>query len=178
MSASNQDSGYESQRRIHWALGHSLRIELLLDLLEEESTSASRFAKKHDLDKEAVSRASYHLKVLAKNDLVVLKERIPRRGAVENVYQLNDASPALNMVIASPNGKSGLHLQAPPDGRMKVVRLGVDDRGVKEVEEAIQEFQAHLERADAASRRRLDSSTESPRRLQVVYTDVGSKSAG
>jgi DNA-binding transcriptional ArsR family regulator len=178
MSASKRDPGYESQQRIHQALGHRLRIELLSDLLEEESISASRFAKKHDLDKEGVSRASYHLKVLAKNDLVVLKERIPRRGAVENVYQLNDASSALSMVIASPDVNSRLGSQVLPDSRIKVVRLGVDERGVEEVKEVVREFQAHLDKVGAASRERLDSSAESPRSLQVVYTDVGSQFAG
>lgn len=178
MSASKRDSGYETQKQIHQALGHSLRIELLFDLLANGPTSASRFAKKHDLGQEGLSQVSYHLKVLAKNNLVVLRERIPRRGgAVESVYQLNEESPALSMVMAASNGNSRL-TQGCGDGLIRVVRLDVDDHGVEEVKEVVQEFQAHLDKVGAASRERLDSSAESPRSLRVVYTDVDSPFAG
>lgn len=177
MSGSNLNSD-ENLFRIHQALGHSLRIELLVDMFEAGPISASRFAKKHGLGKEGLSRAAYHLKVLAKNDLVVLKEKIPRRGAVENLYQLNDDSPTLSLVMASSNGNFRLSSRGREDGLIKVVQLSVDDCGVEEVKEAIREFRAHLDRASTASRQRLDSSSASPKPLQVVYTDVGSKSAG
>lgn len=173
MSASKHDSGYEDQKRIHEALRHSLRVELLFDLLEDGPTSASRFAKKHELDKEGLSRASYHLKVLAKNDLAVLKEQIPRRGAVENVYEVNGDSPALSMVLASVKMDQKMRARAS----LSVVRLEVDDRGAEEVQEAVRDFRARLDQAGTASRQRLDSSSASGESLQIVYTDVDPESA-
>jgi DNA-binding transcriptional ArsR family regulator len=173
MSASKHDPAYEDQKRIHQALGHSLRIELLLHLLEEGPTSASRFAKKHGLDQEGLSRASYHLKVLAKNDLAVLKERIPRRGAVENIYEVNSNSPLLSTALASVK----LDQKVPVGALLSVVRLEVDEHGVEEVKEAIREFRAHLDQAGAASRQRLDSSSASGKPLRIVYTDVDSEPA-
>jgi DNA-binding transcriptional ArsR family regulator len=176
MSASKHDPGYESQKQIHQALGHSLRIELLRDLLEDGPMSASRFAKKHELDQEGLSRASYHLKVLAKNDLAVLKERIPRRGSVENVYEVNGDSPLLSMALASVNGYSKLGQRTRAGTLLRVVHLDVDGRGTEEVQEAIREFRARLDQAGTASRQRLDSSAASGKPLQVVYTDVDSES--
>lgn len=172
MSAPNPGPGYENQKQLHQALGHRLRIELLFDLLEDGPTSASRFAKKRELDKEGLSRAAYHLKVLAKNDLAVLKEQIPRRGAVENVYEVNGESPILSMALASVNSYSKSGQRAQGRAPLRVVHLDVDGRGVEEVEKATRNFREHLDQAGAASRQRLDSSRARGKPLQIVYTDV------
>lgn len=91
MSASKPDLSFSGNGRLRQALGHSLRIELLFDLLEDGSTSPSRFVEKHGLGEGCLSQVSYHLEVLEKSDVVVLKERIPRRGGIENVYQVKPA---------------------------------------------------------------------------------------
>lgn len=177
MSASKRNHEYGQFGQLHQALGHSLRIELLFDLLEHGPTSASRFARKHGLEKEGLSRAAYHLKVLAKNDLAVLKEQIPRRGAVENVYEVKGDSPVLSMALASVNGSVGLDGQTRAGALLRVVHLDVDGRGAEEVQEAIREFRARLDQADTASRQRLDSSPANGKPLQIVYTDVDSEPA-
>jgi DNA-binding transcriptional ArsR family regulator len=177
MSVPRKGSGYKGQRQLYQALGHSLRIDLLFALLEDGPTSASRFANKHRLGKGGLSRVSYHLKVLMKNELVVVKERNPRRGAIETVYEANANSPVLGMVLASMNGYAELNHKEHARTLLKVVHLDVDDRGVEEVKEAIRGFRAHLDQAETASRRRHNSSSATPRHLQVVYTDVDSRSA-
>ncbi|MEZ5078757.1 MAG: winged helix-turn-helix domain-containing protein [Solirubrobacterales bacterium] len=93
MEESTGSSRWKSRRdepleRLLRALGHPLRRRIL-GALAEDCGSASSLAKKLGAP---LSNTSYHLnRVLADDcEVVELVESIPRRGAEEKVYVLND----------------------------------------------------------------------------------------
>jgi DNA-binding transcriptional ArsR family regulator len=66
------------------ALSHPLRVQILR-LLEEKDGSPVEIATALDLP---VNRVSYHMRQLARFDLIKLVKTTPRRGAVEHHYRL------------------------------------------------------------------------------------------
>jgi DNA-binding transcriptional ArsR family regulator len=78
--------GEDSQLMVR-ALGHPLRLEILR-MLEEGPSSPKRLS---DRMEEKLGNVSYHMKVLLGCGSVALVESIPRRGAVEHIYQLTGA---------------------------------------------------------------------------------------
>ncbi|MGN6662799.1 MAG: hypothetical protein ACTHK6_01115 [Solirubrobacterales bacterium] len=91
MSVSRQDASFDGGRQLHQVLSHGLRLKLLFDALEDGSTSSSRFVEKHGLGEGCLSPVTYHLKVLEKCNVLILRERIPIYGAIENAYQVKPA---------------------------------------------------------------------------------------
>jgi hypothetical protein len=182
--SSNKNLGGGNVEDIHQALGHSLRIEILLELLEHGPTSPSRFVRKRSSGsrlggkkapdpKKALSRASYHFRVLEQKRLVVLKERIPIRGAMENVYQITPDRPTLESVLGSANGSRS----EMRDSRVKIMHLRVDNRGFEEIKDGAYEFRARIEQAGEASRERMSSAGgQSFQDLQIIYTDLDPES--
>jgi DNA-binding transcriptional ArsR family regulator len=66
------------------ALSHPLRVQILR-LLEDSDKSPVQIASELGLP---VNRVSYHMRQLARFDLITLVKRTPRRGAVEHHYRL------------------------------------------------------------------------------------------
>jgi DNA-binding transcriptional ArsR family regulator len=66
------------------ALSHPLRVQILR-LLEDSDRSPVEIASELGLP---VNRVSYHMRQLARFDLITLVKRTPRRGAVEHHYRL------------------------------------------------------------------------------------------
>jgi DNA-binding transcriptional ArsR family regulator len=67
------------------ALGHPLRLGYLRALRERKVLSPSEFAKEAG---KPLGNVSYHVKALAEAQVIVIKEKVPRRGAMENRYTL------------------------------------------------------------------------------------------
>jgi hypothetical protein len=87
--------GEAKQRRetISTALKHPLRVRIL-EVLNEGPRSPSQFVEEGLIPKEhyttyqqALSLASYHFRELQKEGCLEVIESIPRRGAVEHVYE-------------------------------------------------------------------------------------------
>jgi DNA-binding transcriptional ArsR family regulator len=72
------------------ALSHPLRVQILR-LLEEKDMSPVEIATALDLP---VNRVSYHMRQLARFELIKLVKTTPRRGAVEHHYRL-EARPRI-----------------------------------------------------------------------------------
>jgi DNA-binding transcriptional ArsR family regulator len=79
------------------ALSHSTRLEYLRALRVHEVLSPSEFAKEAS---KPLGNVSYHVKALADAHVIKIKEKVPRRGAMENRYSLNgrNADIALRLV--------------------------------------------------------------------------------
>jgi hypothetical protein len=89
------ESEVEGKRRetICTALKHPLRVRIL-EVLNEGPRSPSQFVEEGLIPKEhytsyqqALSLASYHFRELQKEGCLEVIESIPRRGAVEHVYE-------------------------------------------------------------------------------------------
>lgn len=75
---------------------HPIQKTILEYLIEHEEGSPVRVSEATGLK---LGNASYHFKVLAKRGWIGIKEQIPRRGALENVYTFRDAAPVTRQEI-------------------------------------------------------------------------------
>jgi DNA-binding transcriptional ArsR family regulator len=66
-------------------LSHPLRIGFLTALRERQVLSPIEYARTSG---ELLGNVSYHVKTLARAEVIVVSERISRRGAVEHRYAL------------------------------------------------------------------------------------------
>jgi DNA-binding transcriptional ArsR family regulator len=82
-----KDEGGEVDQKMVHALAHPLRVEILRQL-EEGPSGPKRLA---DRMGEKLGNVSYHTKVLLKCDCIELVDTLPRRGAVEHIYQLKSS---------------------------------------------------------------------------------------
>ena len=67
-------------------LSHPIRLEYLRTLREHKILSPSDYAKQSG---KPLGNVSYHVKALADAKVIKVKERVPRRGAMESRYSLN-----------------------------------------------------------------------------------------
>jgi DNA-binding transcriptional ArsR family regulator len=119
-------------QRLAIALKHPLRVRILSALVAGDS-SATRLSRQ--LGDVSVGDASYHLNVLADECRLIdrVKSR-PVRGAVEHFFRL----------------KPGVTLAVDP--------VTVDQRGMIEIENALQKAITRVKRAERGSQQRLGSS--------------------
>jgi DNA-binding transcriptional ArsR family regulator len=160
---------FANEERLHKALGHSTRIQLLAELLEHGPTSPARFVRKHNLDGDALGRISYHFRVLQDHGLVFLHETIPKRGAQEHIYKISPDAQALPRLPDLTSGDSAQAGNCSP-----VLHLTVDELGIGEVDIAFTDFQTRLEQAEIASKERSASTGDLKHlSVQIIYSNDG-----
>lgn len=67
------------------AIGHPLRIKILIQLADSTELSPKRFSECVGRDLPGVS---YHFKILRKTGMVVVARKVPKRGAKEHLHTL------------------------------------------------------------------------------------------
>jgi DNA-binding transcriptional ArsR family regulator len=153
------------------ALSHPLRVQILR-LLEEKDGSPVEIATALGLP---VNRVSYHMRQLARFDLIKLVKTTPRRGAVEHHYRLQ-ARPRISdkawgrvpeIVKQAMTGAAvqqileHMHSSAArggfdrPDAHLSRSDMTLDERGWKEMSKELEATLKRLDRIHAASADRL-----------------------
>jgi DNA-binding transcriptional ArsR family regulator len=153
------------------ALSHPLRVQILR-LLEEKDMSPVEISAELGLP---VNRVSYHMRQLARFDLVKLVRTTPRRGAVEHHYRLQ-ARPRISdkawgqvpeIVKQAMTGAAvqqiltHVHANAlsggfdRPDAHLSRSDVILDDRGWKEMSEELERTLGRLDKIHEASTDRL-----------------------
>lgn len=77
----------EAKQNLVKSLAHEIRVEILTVLSEREA-SPNELAKEL---REGLSQVSYHFGVLKDYEIIEVARTVPRRGAVEHYYRLNQA---------------------------------------------------------------------------------------
>jgi len=152
--------GKKRSETICTALKHPLRVRIL-EALNEGPRSPSQFVEEGLIPKEhfssyqqALSLASYHFRELEKEGCLKVVESIPRRGAVEHVYQglarvyFNDAEfeamprdtrrelsriSLQGLVARADRAISEDTFDAREDRHLTWIPMQLDERGWKEV---------------------------------------------
>jgi predicted ArsR family transcriptional regulator len=153
------------------ALSHPLRVQILR-LLEEKDGSPVEIANTLGLP---VNRVSYHMRQLARFDLIKLVKTTPRRGAVEHHYRLQ-ARPRISdkawgqvpeIVKQAMTGAAvqqileHVHTSAAsggfdrPDAHLSRTDVMLDERGWKEMSAELEATLKRLDKIHAASTERL-----------------------
>lgn len=153
------------------ALSHPLRVQILR-LLEEKDGSPVEIATALDLP---VNRVSYHMRQLARFDLIKLVKTTPRRGAVEHHYRLQ-ARPRISdkawgeapeIVKQAMTGAAveqilqHVHASAAQggfdraDAHLSRADVILDERGWKEIAKELSTMLTRVEKVQAASAERL-----------------------
>ena len=153
------------------ALSHPLRVQILR-LLEEKDMSPVEISSALGLP---VNRVSYHMRQLARFDLIKLVRTTPRRGAVEHHYRLQ-ARPRISdkawgqvpeIVKQAMTGAaveqilSHVHANAAtggfdrPDAHLSRSDFVLDQRGWEEMSDELGRTLARFEKIQAASGERL-----------------------
>jgi DNA-binding transcriptional ArsR family regulator len=153
------------------ALSHPLRVQILR-LLEEKDMSPVEIATALDLP---VNRVSYHMRQLARFDLIKLAKTTPRRGAVEHHYRLQ-ARPRISdrawgqvpeIVKQAMTGAAvqqileHVHTSAArggfdrPDAHLSRSDVTLDERGWKEMSAELEATLKRLDKIHATSLERL-----------------------
>ena len=153
------------------ALSHPLRVQILR-LLEEKDLSPVEIATELGLP---VNRVSYHMRQLARFDLIKLVKTTPRRGAVEHHYRLQ-ARPRISdkawgqvpeIVKQAMTGAAveqiltHVHTSAArggfdrPDAHLSRSDVTLDERGWKEMATELEATLKRLDKIHAASTDRL-----------------------
>lgn len=153
------------------ALSHPLRVQILR-LLEERDMSPVEIATALGLP---VNRVSYHMRQLARFDLIKLVKTTPRRGAVEHHYRLQ-ARPRISdkawgqvpeIVKQAMTGAAveqileHVHTSAArggfdrPDAHLSRSDVTLDERGWTEMAEELEATLKRLDKIHASSTERL-----------------------
>jgi DNA-binding transcriptional ArsR family regulator len=153
------------------ALSHPLRVQILR-LLEEKDGSPVEIATELGLP---VNRVSYHMRQLARFDLIKLVKTTPRRGAVEHHYRLV-ARPRISdkawgqvpeIVKQAMTGAAvqqileHVHTSAArggfdrPDAHLSRSDVTLDERGWKEMSSELEATLKRLDKIHAAATERL-----------------------
>jgi len=158
-------------RRLSIALGHPLRIRILSALVAGEGSATTLSRQFGDV---TVGDVSYHLGVLADDCELIERVRSRQvRGALESFFRLRPGSE-LHRIQLPPPVVQGLRgelfrtfvdaavaaleagsLDADPDTTFAAKPVTVDQQGMAEINEALQEAMERVKRAEADSRRRL-----------------------
>jgi hypothetical protein len=171
------------------ALKHPLRVRIL-EVLNEGPRSPSQFVEEGLVPRElfdsyhqALSLASYHFRELAKEGCLEVVESIPRRGAVEHVYEgkarvyFTDAEFAelpsatrrrlsrvsFQGLVARTDGamRAGT-FDARPDRHLTWMPMQLDERGWYELTTAMAGCFGEVEQIRHDARARLEESGEKP----------------
>jgi DNA-binding transcriptional ArsR family regulator len=153
------------------ALSHPLRVQILR-LLEEKDASPVEISTALGLP---VNRVSYHMRQLARFDLIKLVKTTPRRGAVEHHYRLQ-ARPRISdrawgevpeIVKQAMTGAAveqileHVHASASRggfdrnDAHLSRADVTLDERGWKEISRELSSMLARVEKIQEASIARL-----------------------
>lgn len=156
------------------ALSHPLRVQILR-LLEEKDMSPVEISAELGLP---VNRVSYHMRQLARFDLIKLVKTTPRRGAVEHHYRLQ-ARPRISdkawgqvpeIVKQAMTGAavqqilSHVHSNAATggfdrsDAHLSRSDVVLDERGWQEMSQELERTLERLDKIHAASGERLKKS--------------------
>jgi len=142
------------------ALSHPLRVQILR-LLEEKDLSPVEIATELGLP---VNRVSYHMRQLARFDLIKLVKTTPRRGAVEHHYRLQ-ARPrivkqamtgaAVEQILTHVHSSAARGGFDRPDAHLSRSDVTLDERGWKEMATELEATLKRLDKIHAASTDRL-----------------------
>jgi DNA-binding transcriptional ArsR family regulator len=156
------------------ALSHPLRVQILR-LLEEKDMSPVEVSAELGLP---VNRVSYHMRQLARFDLIKLVKTTPRRGAVEHHYRLQ-ARPrisdrawgqvpeivkqamtgaAVQQILTHVHSNAATGGFDRADAHLSRSDVVLDARGWKEMSEELERMLARLDKIHAASSERLKKS--------------------
>jgi len=175
--AQKAKQGRVVSERLAMAIGHPIRIDALR-ILNERVASPSELAKELGM---GVSQVSYHIKELRRQNCIELVKTEPRRGAVEHYYRATEpelvddrelmrlpeakrqeiSTGVLQTVIAATAGslQSGT-FDARGDRHLSWVPMQLDEKGWKELTNALGRALKEVEGIKAASAKRLGSSDE------------------
>jgi DNA-binding transcriptional ArsR family regulator len=153
------------------ALSHPLRIQILR-LLEERDMSPVEISNALGLP---VNRVSYHMRQLARFDLVKLVKTTPRRGAVEHHYRLQSrprisdrawgqvpeivkqamSGAAVEQILVHVHSNAAAGGFDRPDAHLSRSDMVLDDRGWKDASAELTRTLARLDKIQTASVERL-----------------------
>jgi DNA-binding transcriptional ArsR family regulator len=153
------------------ALAHPLRAQIL-GILQERRASPRELSD--DLG-APLGNVSYHVRILAELKLIKLVKKTPRRGAIEHHYeavtaaQVSDetwsatpgivkqamVSSALSEVGRSASGSAAAGGFERTDAHLTRTRLTLDERGWKELGDALMRVLERAERIQEQSAERL-----------------------
>jgi DNA-binding transcriptional ArsR family regulator len=190
--AQKAKQGRVVSERLAMAIGHPIRIDALR-ILNERVASPSELAKELGM---GVSQVSYHIKELRRQNCIELVKTEPRRGAVEHYYRATEpelvddrelmrlpeakrqeiSTGVLQTVIAATAGslQSGT-FDARGDRHLSWVPMQLDEKGWKELTNALGRALKEVEGIKAASAKRLGSSDEPG--IPAAVTMVGFETA-
>ena len=200
MGATEQE-GRERADTICAVLKHPLRVRIL-EVLNEGPRSPSQFVEEGLVPKDlytsypqALSLASYHFRELAKEGCLEVVESIPRRGAVEHVYEgrarvyFTDAEfeqmPSARRRLLSRISFQGLiarvdsamrarTFDARTDRHLTWMPMQLDEQGWEEIAAALAGCYGEVEQIRHDSKDRLASSGE--KAIPVTFGMVGFES--
>jgi DNA-binding transcriptional ArsR family regulator len=153
------------------ALSHPLRVQILR-LLEEKDASPVEIATELGLP---VNRVSYHMRQLARFDLIKLVKTTPRRGAVEHHYRLQ-ARPrisdkawgqvpeivkqaltgaAVEQILEHVHDSAAKGGFDRADAHLSRADVVLDERGWKEIAKELSTMLDRVQKIQAASTERL-----------------------
>jgi DNA-binding transcriptional ArsR family regulator len=157
------------------ALSHPLRVQILR-LLEEKDASPVEIATELGLP---VNRVSYHMRQLARFDLIKLVKTTPRRGAVEHHYRLQ-ARPrisdkawgqvpeivkqaltgaAVEQILQHVHDNAAKGGFDRADAHLSRADVVLDERGWKEIAKELSTMLDRVQKIQAASTERLKKAT-------------------
>jgi DNA-binding transcriptional ArsR family regulator len=175
--AQKAKQGRVVSERLAMAIGHPIRIDALR-ILNERVASPSELAKELGM---GVSQVSYHIKELRRQNCIELVKTEPRRGAVEHYYRATEpelvddrelmrlpeakrqeiSTGVLQTVIGATAGslQSGT-FDARGDRHLSWVPMQLDEKGWKELANALGKALKEVEGIKAASAKRLGTNDE------------------
>jgi DNA-binding transcriptional ArsR family regulator len=170
--------GDGSQERIHKALMHPTRTDILFRMREAGRLSPTAYSKASG---ETMSATTYHFDKLLAYEAIELVDTLKKGASVEHIYALDDKSPVVRFLLESelPARGTGAPREEPltqllgGDSRrtsLSIVPVLADPEGKEEVEAILRETKARLQEIDAAARARLEESSQQPTTVHVALT--------
>ena len=168
------------------ALAHPLRARVL-GILEERRASPRELA---DELGAPLGTVSYHVRTLAQLKLIKLVKKTPRRGAIEHHYEAVGAAvvsdrvwaetpsivknamvrSALGDVARSVNEAAALGGFNRADAHLMRSHLTLDERGWRELADALMELDARAQRIQDESEKRLRQTNHEGERQSTLVT--------
>ena len=170
--------------RLVKALAHPLRVQIL-GVLEERVASPSDLAEELGAP---LGNVSYHVRTLTELGLLKLVRRRTRRGAVEHYYRATGRATVSDRAWSQVPGvvrrsMTGVALEQAIDQVVSAAAgggfdaedatvtrhsLALDDEGVRELTEAVDELQRELDAIKTRSAKRVEGGDGDARQLGVV----------
>jgi DNA-binding transcriptional ArsR family regulator len=170
--------------RLVKALAHPLRVQIL-GVLEERVASPSDLA---DELGAPLGNVSYHVRTLTDLGLLKLVRRRTRRGAVEHYYRATGRATVSDRAWAQVPGvvrrsMTGVALEQAIDQVSRAAATGgfdgddatvtrhflaLDDEGLRELTDAVEELNRELDAIKMRSAQRVEAGDGAPRQVGVV----------